>query len=386
MDIKSIFNTIDKLNSRYVDVWEDVCNIESPSNFKEGVDAVSAYYIAIAESKGWKIERFPEDRFGDVVCITMNPNSDKAPVALSGHMDTVHPIGLFGTPATHREGDRIHGPGAMDCKGGVVAGFLAMHALDECGYTDRPVKMLLQSNEEIGSGINNKSPIKRICEEAKNAVAFLNLEGHEEYFKGKACVERKGIAGFLFRINGVSTHASYCAREGASAITEAAHKIIELEKVKEEGGVTFNCGVIKGGSVRNTVPGECEFQLDVRFSSQSDLERAKKIIQQVADTVYVPGCSCELTMTNLRPAMEKCERNLALLAIANAAFEKNGLTTLEAGMRTGGSDAADVTEYGIPCIDSLGVGGERAHSKEEFGVISSLSESAKRLVSIITAV
>lgn len=386
MDISRIFDTIDRLDPKYVDVWEDVCNIESPSSFKEGVDAVGAYFIALSEKRGWRIERLPEERFGDVVCITMNPGSDKAPVALSGHMDTVHPVGLFGSPAAHREGDRLYGPGAMDCKGGVVAGFLAMHALDECGYKDRPVMMLLQSNEEIGSGINNKSPIRHICDRAKDAVAFLNLEGHEEFFAGKACVERKGIAGFIFKITGVSTHASYCAREGASAITEAAHKIIELEKVKEENGITFNCGVIKGGSVRNTVPGECEFQLDVRFSTQSELERAKDIIQRVADTVYVEGCRCEAVMTNLRPAMERCERNLRLLDIANAAFEKNGLSPLEAGKRTGGSDAADVTAFGIPCIDSIGVGGERAHSKEEFGVISSLSESAKRIASIITAV
>ena len=386
MDISRIFNTIDGLNDRYVDVWEDICNIESPSDCKEGVDAVSSYFIKLVEKKGWRIERFPEERFGDVVCITMNPDSDKDPIALSGHIDTVHPVGLFGTPAARREGDRLYGPGAMDCKGGVVAGFLAMHALDECGYSDRPIMMLLQSNEEIGSGLDKKGPIRRICEQAKNSVAFLNLEGHEGYFKGKACVERKGIAGYSFRITGISTHASYCAREGASAITEAAHKIIELEKVKEQNGLTFSCGVITGGSVRNTVPGECEFLLDVRFPSQSDLERAKEIIRRVAETVYVPGCSCEVTMTCMRAAMEKCDRNLALLAVANASFEKNGLSPLDAGMRTGGSDAADVTAYGIPCLDSLGVGGERAHSKEEYGVISSLSESAKRLVSIITAV
>ena len=237
MDCSRIFDTIDKLNDRYVDVWEDVINIESPSNFKEGVDAVSNYFIELSKDKGWKIERFPEERFGDVICITMNPDSDKAPIALSGHMDTVHPIGLFGSPAAHREGDRLYGPGAMDCKGGVVAGFLAMHALDECGYSDRPVMMLLQSNEEIGSGIENKSPIRRICEKAKKSAAFLNLEGHEGYFAGKACLERKGVAGFLFKVTGVSTHASYCAKEGASAIAEAAHKIIELEKIKEENGL-----------------------------------------------------------------------------------------------------------------------------------------------------
>lgn len=30
--MKKIFEQIDKLNNKYVDIWEDVCNIESPSN------------------------------------------------------------------------------------------------------------------------------------------------------------------------------------------------------------------------------------------------------------------------------------------------------------------------------------------------------------------
>lgn len=385
MDCLHIFNSIDRLNAQYITAWEDICNIESPSHCKDGVDAVSDYLIALAQAMEWKIERFPQEQFGDVVCITMNPDAKGAPIALSGHLDTVHPIGLFGTPAAHREGDRLYGPGAMDCKGGVVAGFLAMHALAECGYTEHPVMMLLQSNEEIGSGMQNKAPIRLICEKAKDAVAFLNLEGHEGFFAGKACLERKGIAGFAFKVSGISTHASYCAREGASAIAEAAHKIIALEKIKEEDGLTFNCGIIRGGSAKNTVPGECEFSLDVRFSSQEDLERAKGIIRDIADTVYVSGCTCEVEMTNLRPAMEPCKRNLDLLAIANAAFEENGLSPLAAGKRTGGSDASDVTAYSIPCLDSIGVEGERAHSKEEYGVISSLAESAKRIASIVCA-
>lgn len=34
--------------------------------------------------------------------------------------------------------------------------------------------------------------------------------------------------------------------------------------------------------------------------------------QQVADTVYVPGCSCRLTKGGYRPSMEKCDRNYRL--------------------------------------------------------------------------
>ena len=243
--------------------------------------------------------------------------------------------------------------------------------------------MLLQSNEEIGSGNNNKEPIRCICEKAKDAVAFLNLEGHERYFEGKACLMRKGIAGFVFRVHGVSSHSSYSAREGASAIAEAAHKIIELEKNKNDGGITFNVGKIKGGTATNTVPDFCEFELDCRYAKAEELDEIKQIVKRVAEHTYIRGCTCEVEMVSLRSAMELCDRNIALLNRANEAFAKAGLSTMEIGFRNGGSDAADATVFGIPCIDSMGVGGERAHSVEEYGVISSLPESAKRLATII---
>ena len=384
--MQNIFKEIDRLHGTYVDVWEDVCNLESPSKDKALVDKVGEYFRTLAEKRGWKIEIYPQERFGDVVCITMNPNAAAPTVALSGHMDTVHPVGSFGTPAVKRDGVNLYGPGAMDCKGGVVAGFLAMDALYNCGYTDRPIMMLLQSNEEIGSGLDNKDPINCICERAKDVVAFLNLEGHEAYFAGKACMIRKGIAGFRFVIKGIGTHASYCAREGANAIAEAAHKILEIEKIKDDAGVTCNCGVISGGKTSNAVPDFCEFRVDVRFATQEQYKETIDRLQAIADTVYVPGCTCEMVQTNLRPAMELTEKNKALLAKANELFEANGLSALEVGMRTGGSDAADVTCYGIPCIDSIGVGGERAHSVEEYGVIDSLAESAKRIAAIICGV
>ena len=58
----------------------------------------------------------------------------------------------------------------------------------------------------------------------------------------------------------------YPSYDGASAIAEAANKILELEKYKEKNGITCNCGTIQGGTVPNVVPERCVFTLDVRFS------------------------------------------------------------------------------------------------------------------------
>ena len=379
----SVFDTIDSLNNAYVKVWEESCEIESPSSDPAAVNRVADYFCAMAESLGWSVERYPQQGFGDVACITINAHATKAPIALSGHMDTVHPIGLFGSPAVRIEGDRIYGPGVMDCKGGIVAGFLAMHALKLCGYVDRPVMMLLQSNEEIGSGVNNKAPIRCICEKAKNAVAFLNLEGYEQSFKGNACLVRKGIVGFRFRVHGVAAHSSFCAREGASAIAEAAHKILELEKVKNDAGITVNIGKIMGGTARNTVPELCEFEVDCRYGRAEELEEIKSLVKRVAEHSIHPACTCEVELVNLRAPMELCEKNIALLERSNKAFAQGGLSLWACGSRNGASDASDVTACGIPCMDSMGVAGGRAHSNEEYGELASLAQSAKRIAAIV---
>ena len=61
----------------------------------------------------------------------------------------------------------------------------------------------------------------------------------------------------------------------------------------------------------------------------------------------------------------------------------SGLPLLTASKRTGGSDAADVTAYGIPCMDSMGVIGGEIHTLKEFAYIDSLAKSTKRLVSAV---
>ena len=138
MQCEKLFNKIDDLYEQYLDVWETVCNMESPTMDKERVDAVGKYYIDIAEKKGWKVEVF-ESVTGNVVCLTMNPDAKKEPISLSAHIDTVHPVGSFGTPAVKRDNEKIYGPGVVDCKGGLVSALYAMDALEQTGFSDRPV-------------------------------------------------------------------------------------------------------------------------------------------------------------------------------------------------------------------------------------------------------
>ena len=80
--------------------------------------------------------------------------------------------------------------------------------------------------------------------------------------------------------------------------------------------------------------------------------------------------------------MPMCERNLELVEKINRILDANGMPTLRAIRSNGGSDAADVTEYGIPCVDSIGIRGGKIHSGDEYAYLSSLAEAAKRIAVI----
>ena len=378
MDITHLFSVIEQLNDRYCDLWETVCNMESPTEYKQGVDAVGNVFLQMAQQRQWAVEVSEQEKAGNAICITMNPDANEKPIVFSGHIDTVYPLGTFAAPAVHRENGRIYGPGVIDCKGGVVAAVMAMDALSRCNFRKRPVRLIIQTDEETGSTTSGKKTIAFMLEKAKDAVAFLNLEGVQY---GTAVLSRKGILRYRFTVTGKSAHAAKCT-EGANAICEAAHKIIQLEKWKDTNGITCNCGVIQGGTVPNSVAGECVFLVDIRFADQEQYREAVRLCQRVAEESTVPGCSCRLEAVSERPAMVVTPENEALFARMNEIYETCGLPVLRSRHCLGGSDAAYTTQAGIPTVDSLGVDGGNIHSPKEFAYIESLVDCAKRLVAM----
>ncbi|MBE6549100.1 MAG: M20 family metallopeptidase [Ruminococcaceae bacterium] len=373
---EKLLQKIDELNDEYVKIWEDVCNIESPTHYKAGVDAVGEYFIRYANERGWKVEVFEQERAGNVVTITMNPDANEAPIAFSGHMDTVHEVGSFGNPPVRIEGDMIYGPGVTDCKGGLIVGFLAMDALDKIGYKKRPISMYLQSDEEGGGKFSGDATILHICEKAQGSIGFFNLENG---MKDSVCIGRKGIASFEFTVTGVEAHSAGCATNGSNAILEAAYKIIELEKFKDPKGLTCCCAIIKGGTKHNIVPGECKFVANVRFATNAELDEFKAFCDKICADIKVPGCTCSWVLPRVRPAMEYCDRNLDLVNKINEIWKNCGFSELKPVTNAGGTDAAFASAAGIPSVDSMGNMGGKIHTTDEFGIISSLASQAKRL-------
>ena len=376
VNYENVFSRIDELKDTFINIWKDVVEIESPTSYKEGVDKVNNYFVKYAQSQVWNYVKQVNDVAGDALCIIMNPKANQKPIAISGHMDTVHPVGSM---KTYIKDGKIYGPGCTDCKGGLIVCLLAMQALKDCGFNARPIKFILQSDEEVGSRYSKHKTIDFMCEQAKDCVAFLNTEMMES---GTAVLERKGISRYKMSFKGVAAHSSVC-NQGRSAIVEASYKIIELEKMQDGEAITINVGTIEGGTTPNTVPEDCNIQIDVRFNNEEERIKAHEYISDIANKVYVDGVKTELEYLSTRIAFDYKEYNKDLLEKMNCIFDECGLPRLKARKAKGGSDAAYTSAAGIPSIDSIGVTGGYIHSKNEYANIDSLLENAKRMAAII---
>ena len=164
---------------------------------------------------------------------------------------------------------------------------------------------------------------------------------------------------------------------------EAACKIKALASWQPPEGVTVNVGVVEGGTAINAVAEHCQFLLDIRYTADEQIPAIEDFLQRIVDNNEVEGTKSTLKLHGYRVAMPLAKRNEELLERLNATYARAGLSSVVASKGTGGSDASDMTSYGIPVVDNAGATGACNHSLDEFARISSLLENAKRVIAAI---
>ena len=303
--------------------------------------------------------------------VELNADPCTPHIALLAHMDTVHPAGAFGNPPVHEENGILYGPGVFDCKGGIAVCLLAMESIYAAGAAHRPIKLILNSDEENGCFIG-KEGVAFIQNEARGACAAFNAEAGRG---DSLTVGRKGIIKAQIQVSGVAGHAGNFYFESASAIREAAHKIIELETQSDE-HITYNCGIVQGGKSANIVPDHCVITVDIRFQNAKQQEIATNTLAEITGKTYVEGCRSTYEIMKVRPAMECTKENLELFEKVNETAKSLGLAPLLPMQRGGGSDSAYTVELGIATVCSMGTVGRYEHTIREESDIHSLKDRA----------
>ncbi len=369
-----IFKTIENNTDKYIDFLCDICSFEARAYDKETIDRMVDYISEFAKGEGLEVSRFPMEKCGDFLTVEINPGAEKA-VLLMAHMDTVHDKGVFGQPAVRREGDQIFGPGVIDCKGGIAIALLSMKALLESGFGGH-VRLILTSDEEITNSLGGEKEIRFIQDSVLGFPYAINCETAEG---DQVVISRKGSMKYRLDVHGVSGHSGKRYFECKNAILEAAHKIIALEKSSAPDGTTYSCNIIEGGKVFNIIPDRCSISVDIRAKTVGEMERAMKTVEQIAQTSYISGTSCDAVLLSARSPMEKRTETEELLKKLLCVCEKYHLGTLTPLDSGGASDSCYTQAAGITSICGMGASGGFQHTTKEYLNKASIPLRAKIL-------
>ena len=366
------------LKEQHLSITETLVKLtkaESPSHTKALVDQCGNVLRAEFEQLiGGSIERIEKAEVGNQYKFTYGTGEELDQVLVIGHMDTVWDLGAL---PIRQEGNILYGPGVFDMKGGLTITLWALKALKETGADlKRKVTFLVTTDEEIGSDHSKEI----ILEEAKkSSVVFVPESSIGP--DGAVKTERKGAGQFLLEIEGISAHAGINAWDGASAIEELAHQILDLKKLaNKEEGISVNVGVINGGTRCNVIAKEATAEIDVRITKKSQAEQLVERVQNRPS--FVEGTKTKVTGRIERYPLERTEAVIQLYEDLKEIAASHGYDLRE-GSSGGASDGNFTAGLGIPTIDGLGPVGEGAHSEDEHVDLANLPYRAALLAEII---
>lgn len=361
-----------------LDLWRQLVCIESPSHCKPGVDRVGQVLAQFCREKlGYHTRFLQDDTYGNCLAACSCPFAEyENGIAISAHMDTVHALGSF-DPILAEDATFLYGPGAGDCKGGVVMALLVAAALKEAGYCRRPIKLLFAADEESGGPTG---PVFYTKELAGSAYMFNAESG----LRGRLVTGRKSSLIAVFDIRGEAAHIGYLTAKPKSAIREAAMKLLALEDASDYDALTFCGGVINGGTVATSAPAHCTLQVNVRIKDDSVIQRAVSILEDTAARQFVPGTACTLEIRGNRVPMSQRQANLDLCTRFSQASEALGYGKLEPAFVGGASDAAHASAMDIPVVCATGPVVDFQHTRRERAEKATMAQRAKIHAKVIT--
>jgi glutamate carboxypeptidase len=377
MDLQTIHRNVEIKTSWMRDNLRDLVRQESPSEDRLAVNSASAMVEQIARSFGGRIKRNRPKNFGDVLELRFGPSrSSRRPILLLGHLDTVWPLGTLKTMPWREADGRYWGPGVLDMKAGVIMALTAVSTLRELKLA-RPVTLLLNSEEEVGS------PVSRPITErlASQSAAVFVLEPAQGLAYKTA---RKGVGQYNVQVTGVGAHSGVDFERGHSAVLELAKLVQTISNFTNlERKLTVNCGVIAGGTRSNVIASQAHAEVDVRIARVGDAAHIEKLFRSLK--VSDPHCKLTITGGINRPPMERKAGTIALFKRARSFAAELGFTLDEAATG-GGSDGNFTAALGVPTLDGMGAVGDGAHAAHESVVIEHLVPRTALLAAMIASV
>jgi len=371
-NLEKIFR--ENITSRAPEAWtalERLVACNSLTGNASGVDRCGGLVREMFRDLGFheRIIRSKDHDRGSHVILT-HPGQGSHEIVLVSHLDTVYSSEEEEANEFRwrEEAGRIYGPGVIDIKGGIVMIHLVLRVLAESAprlFEAVGWRVLLNAAEETGS---EDFPALAREQVGPHTLACLVFEhGHPRGDRASSItVSRRGCGRFRIEAQGRQAHSGSGHHRGASAISEIARLITLIENSTDPAkGLTFNVGVVRGGSVINSVPDQAIALVDMRADDPDVFAQAVRKIQGLAGEGSVrsrsDGFPCQVKVTTL-PAYPPWPGNPGskqLAEVYQSAAESLG-SSITAEHRLGASDGCHLWDL-APTLDGLGPLGENIH-------------------------
>lgn len=299
------------------------------------------------------------------------------PLLLSAHMDTVEPA--IGKVAVLHEDGNIKPAGdtilGADDVAGITVIIEAITRLKERNIPHRPAELLFCVAEEkygAGSAVFDYSLIK-----AKEAYV-LDLSGSI----GEAANAAPTILSFEINIHGKAAHAGFAPRNGINAIEIAAKAIARLTQGKLPSGLTFNIGLISGGTASNIVPDICRVTGEIRSLNHKTAiaywDEVVKAFNREAETI---GATVK-AYDKVNITAYETPLNLPVVQRYVRVCEKLNIPC-NIHPTYGGSDLNNFALHGITGL-VVACGMHEVHSTREYSNINELEDGVRLVMELLT--
>ena len=320
---------------------------------------------------------------------------------LIAHLDTVFEPD---SPFQHyvREGDTAIGPGVVDDKGGIIVILSALQAMQAAGTLEGANIVVALTGDEEDAGDPLDTARKDLVEAAEWAHVALDFEGLSTLDgRDMGVIARRSSNSWTLRTTGREGHSSgiFSAGAGNGAVYEMARIISRFREELPEEDLTFNVGLIAGGTSvslspdelsaaasgkTNIIPPVAVARGDLRAISLEQTERVvAKMRAIVADNM--PGTDARIEFEFRYPPMPPTEGNRALLGRLNEVNADLGLEEMPIlPPRLRGAGDINFVAHLVDGIAGLGPDGAGSHAPGESADLASVPRQAKRVAILMS--
>lgn len=338
-------------------------SIDSGSGDQEGIARVAAVLAEQFRQAGY--HGGTVDFHGAAGCGLEMRNFDGEDIdlLLLGHMDTVFPRGTAEQRPFRVEDGIARGPGVADMKAGLAAALFLARALRG---TPLRICAAFNGSEETGS-VHSEGWLRALSEKSRYCLLFEPGRPGNVFVK-----ERKGIAEYTVRFQGIAAHSGVEPEKGASAVAEMARWITELSAMSDyAAGLSVNVGVVSGGQATNMVPDQAELKMEVRFLDPAHSQRVRDRLRALEENPFDGRVKARVEEISGCPPMRCNAGTEEMIGHLEALCREQGLAV--DFIRTGGSsDANFVSAAGAAVLDGCGPIGANLHSEREYLEVDSI--------------